>query len=71
MIETILDNSNSETLNHETQQAVYEPGGDDEALDAYSRTVMNAARRASPAVVNIDVHQSDAPGQRAGGSGRD
>jgi S1-C subfamily serine protease len=52
---------------------VERPVDDAEALDAYSRTVINAARLASPAVVNIEVrHGKPADGRngrQAGGSG--
>jgi S1-C subfamily serine protease len=53
----------TETIANETAIA------DEEALDAYSRTVMNAARLASPAVVNIDVHNGKPGGRYEGGSG--
>jgi S1-C subfamily serine protease len=39
------------------------------ALDAYSRTVIEAARVASPAVVNIEVHHAHQRGNRPAGSG--
>jgi len=48
---------------------VEENAQDSEALDAYSRTVVNAARLASRAVVNIEVRQEGAKGQHGGGSG--
>ena len=69
MIETI-SNDDVETL---SQPSVEQPTGDEEALDAYSRTVVNAARLASPAVVNIEVRHakptSQHGGRQAGGSG--
>jgi S1-C subfamily serine protease len=55
-------------LGNETP-ATEQAGGEGEGLDAYSRTVMNAANLASPAVVNIEVHQSKSGGPRGGGSG--
>ena len=49
---------------------------DDSLLDAYSRAVTGAVGRASPSVVNIEVHQSagrrrsgESPERRGGGSG--
>ncbi len=42
---------------------------DGELLDAYSNAVIGAARRVSPAVVNIDVHVPDRRGRRGQGSG--
>ena len=43
---------------------------DGELLDAYSNAVINAARRVSPAVVNIDVHMPEtAKKPRGNGSG--
>jgi S1-C subfamily serine protease len=42
---------------------------DDSLLDAYSRTVIEAARVASPAVVNIEVHHPTQRGNRPAGSG--
>jgi S1-C subfamily serine protease len=65
MIETI-----SSELDIESQPvATVEAGADDDALDAYSRTVVNAARVASPAVVNIEVHHGRSAGNQPGGSG--
>jgi len=65
MIETI-----SNELDLEPQPAAtVEPALDDEALDAYSRTVVNAARIASPAVVNIEVHHGRSAANQPGGSG--
>src|SRR5438270_13805220 len=53
--------------------AVLEPQvpEDGELLDAYSNAVVNAARRASPAVVNIEVRHAQDParGNRRRGSG--
>ncbi len=40
-----------------------------EALDAYSRMVMNAARTAGPAVVNIEVRHEGSKAEHRGGSG--
>ena len=34
-----------------------DPDSDDNLLDAYSRSVVNAAEKVNPSVVNIDVHQ--------------
>jgi S1-C subfamily serine protease len=65
MIETI----SNDDVEIESQPVAEQTGGDEEALDAYSRTVVNAARLASPAVVNIEVHHGNAGGRRAGGSG--
>jgi len=47
------------------------PEEDAEALDAYSRTVISAAKVASPAVVNIEVRHGkpDGRGHAPGGSG--
>jgi S1-C subfamily serine protease len=43
---------------------------DGELLDAYSHAVIGAARRVSPAVVNIDVHMPESPRKdRRGGGG--
>jgi S1-C subfamily serine protease len=73
MIETILDNSGSDISENGLLAGgdpVIEAVSDEEALDAYSRTVMQAARRVSPAVVNIEVQQGEnpsAPGRGAGG----
>ncbi|HEY1923438.1 MAG TPA: trypsin-like peptidase domain-containing protein [Tepidisphaeraceae bacterium] len=39
------------------------------ALDAYSRTVIGAVEAVGPAVVNIEVHHTDAKGEHRGGSG--
>ncbi|MGD0138278.1 MAG: trypsin-like peptidase domain-containing protein [Tepidisphaeraceae bacterium] len=65
MIETI-----SSELDIEPQPAPTVDGGaDDDALDAYSRTVVNAARIASPAVVNIEVHHGQSAANQPGGSG--
>jgi S1-C subfamily serine protease len=65
MIETI-----SSELDIEPQPAVtVDAGADDDALDAYSRTVVNAARIASPAVVNIEVHHGRSAAHQPGGSG--
>ncbi len=65
MIETI-----SSELDIEPQAAAtVDAGTDDEALDAYSRTVVNAARIASPAVVNIEVHHGRSAANQPGGSG--
>jgi S1-C subfamily serine protease len=71
MIETI---SNETALSNENgvepqPAAEVETDGDGEALDAYSRTVVNAARLASPAVANIEVHNGQTGRQRMGGSG--
>ncbi|MGD0388760.1 MAG: trypsin-like peptidase domain-containing protein [Tepidisphaeraceae bacterium] len=49
--------------------ATVDAGADDDALDAYSRTVVNAARIASPAVVNIEVHHGRSGANQPGGSG--
>jgi S1-C subfamily serine protease len=40
---------------------------DGHLLDAYSNAVINAAKRVSPAVVNIDVHMQEKPGQSSRG----
>jgi S1-C subfamily serine protease len=42
---------------------------DAQALDAYSRTVVDVAETVGPAVVNIDVHGESSPAGRPGGSG--
>ena len=65
MIETILNDE----VEIEPQPPVEQTSGDEEALDAYSRTVVNAARLASPAVVNIEVHHGKPGDKRGGGSG--
>jgi S1-C subfamily serine protease len=55
--------------NSRSAAADREPG-DGELLDAYSNAVINAARRVSPAVVNIDVHMPEtAANNRRGGHG--
>ncbi|MGD0766709.1 MAG: trypsin-like peptidase domain-containing protein [Tepidisphaeraceae bacterium] len=64
MIQTI-----SSELDIEPQAAAVDAGADDDALDAYSRTVVNAARIASPAVVNIEVHHGRSAANQPGGSG--
>jgi S1-C subfamily serine protease len=43
--------------------------GDEEALDAYSRTVVNGAQVAGPAVVNIEVRHDRSPARNRDGSG--
>jgi S1-C subfamily serine protease len=63
MTETISNNE----VEVETQPVpVVDLGGDEEALDAYSRTVSTAAKIVSPAVVNIEVAHD---GKNPGGSG--
>jgi S1-C subfamily serine protease len=42
---------------------------DAEALDAYSRSVVNASREVGPAVVKIDVSKKASPADQAAGSG--
>jgi S1-C subfamily serine protease len=43
------------------------PASDGELLDAYSNAVINAARRVSPAVVNIDVQMPESAKNKKGG----
>jgi S1-C subfamily serine protease len=66
MTQTILNDSEVEI---EPPPVAEQTTGDEEALDAYSRTVVNAARLASPAVVNIEVHHGKPGDKRGGGSG--
>jgi len=47
--------------NHNTDQNP----SDGDLLDAYSRAVIGAAKRVSPAVVNIDVHMPEKAGQNS------
>jgi len=49
----------------QTNSPVEEPISNTEALDAYSRTVIHAARRVSPAVANIEV--AGKGGKKSGG----
>jgi S1-C subfamily serine protease len=71
MIDTIANESEVEA---EIQPLAAEPPADQDALDAYSRTVVSAAKIASRSVVNIEVHPENSGGnargqQRGGGSG--
>jgi S1-C subfamily serine protease len=59
--------SNTETDGYTATAVAVEPASDGELLDAYSNAVINAARRVSPAVVNIDVHMPEATGKSRGG----
>ena len=53
----LLNDSGAPSATSEDVDAVAEGQDDSALLDAYSRTVVSAAARVSPAVVNIDVKQ--------------
>jgi S1-C subfamily serine protease len=70
------DDTQTATISPEPAVSVSQPE-DEELLDAYSTAVVGAARRSSPAVVNIEVQQRPRPNRQghpsrqapAGGSG--
>ncbi|HEX4056622.1 MAG TPA: trypsin-like peptidase domain-containing protein [Tepidisphaeraceae bacterium] len=59
----------TETIDNNRPDSADEAVGDEEALDAYSRTVMNVAETAGPAVVNIEVRHDPSPASKVAGSG--
>src|SRR5215470_19673506 len=49
--------------------STYEPADDDEALDAYSRSVIAVAERLTPSVANLRVSHRGRGGRRLDGGG--